>query len=170
MFTQHFKLIVPMSKNASDVLLPSAVEDKIECYSGNRVVNNFGLTASGSGTWVNGTISGTLNSYDYKALYDVYHISDYTESANYWFISYKKDISHDELVKTFEDSKTVALNYNLNFTIQGNDYGINDVFICYETIRLVVNGVTKDFVVSNPASASALSPDGNPYPGGFKPA
>ncbi len=41
--------------------------------------------------------------------------------------------------------------------------------LCYEVIRLVVDGVTNDFVVTNPVISSALSPDGNPYPEGFKP-
>ena len=31
------------------------------------------------------------------------------------------------------------------------------------------HGKTKDFVVTNPGSAGAASPDGSPYPGTFKP-
>ncbi|PYG87467.1 hypothetical protein LY28_02137 [Ruminiclostridium sufflavum DSM 19573] len=168
MFVQRLKLIVPVDKTVDAILLDSGEHDKIECYQGNKAVNNFGLTVHGSGTWVKGTIKGTLEAYDYKAVYEVYNLKE-SESANYWFVSYRQDKSHDELKKTFEDSHKVNLNYDLSFMIQGNDYDINSVFICYEVIRLVVNGVTKDFVVTNPSSSSAMSPDGSAYPGGFKP-
>ncbi len=168
MFVQRLNLIVPVGKSVNEILLNSGEHDKIECYQGNKAVNNFGITAHGSGTWVKGTIKGSLEAYDYKAIYDVYNLKE-TESSNYWFVNYRNEKSHDALVKTFEDSHKVTLNYDLSFMIQGNDYDINSVYICYEVIRLVVNGVTKDFVVTNPASSSALSPDGSTYPGGFKP-
>jgi len=41
--------------------------------------------------------------------------------------------------------------------------------VFYDVIRLVYDGVSKDYVVTNPASAGAATPDGNQYPGGFKP-
>ena len=167
MFVQRLKLVVPAGKTVSNILL-SSEHDKIECYSGNKAVNNFGLTVHGSGTWVEGTIKGTLASYDYKAMYNVYGLKD-SDSTDVWFMHFRKESSHDQLIKTFEDSKKIDLDYNLKFSIQGNEYDINSVFICYEVIRLVVNGETRDFVVTNPESASAKSPDGSDYPGGFKP-
>lgn len=39
----------------------------------------------------------------------------------------------------------------------------------YEVIRVVYNGITKDFVVTNNDSARAMTPDGDKYIGGFKP-
>lgn len=168
MFVQRLKLIVPVGNTVDNVLLGAGEHDKIECYQGNKAVNNFGITASGSGTWVSGKITGTLDSYDYKALYQVYNLKE-SQSTDYWFVSYRNDKSHDELKQTFCDTKTIKVNYDLSFTIQGNDYDINTIFICYEVIRLVVDGETKDFVVTTPSSAAALSPDGSAYPGGFKP-
>jgi hypothetical protein len=43
------------------------------------------------------------------------------------------------------------------------------VYVTYQVIRLTLNGMTKDYVVTNPPSSGAMLPDGNPYPGGFKP-
>jgi hypothetical protein len=162
---EKFALVVPVK--APKAFL-AAEHDKLECYQGTRATNNFGITAEGAGTWVEGKISGSLDAYDYKAAYKVYNLKD-TESANYWFIRYSKETSHDDLKKVFEDSKTVKLNYELTFQIQGNDYGISAVYITYQVIRLTLNGMTKDYVVTNPPSSGANLPDGNPYPGGFKP-
>ncbi|MEL6721423.1 MAG: hypothetical protein AAFP82_22180 [Bacteroidota bacterium] len=142
--------------------------DKVQVFSGNKAVANFGVTVQGSGSWAKGTIKATITSYDYKALYSVYTLKD-SESAKYWFVSYRKDTSHDELKKTFESSKTVTTHQTLEFEIQGNDYGINSVFITYEVIRVTYKGVSKDYVVTNSASAGAMTPSGDQYPGGFKP-
>lgn len=163
---ERFALIVPTI--GPKARLAAAEHDKIECYQGNKATNNFGISVEGAGAWAKGHIKGTLEAYDYKALYQVYNLKD-SESANYWFISYSKTTSHDELKKVFEDSKTVKTNYDLEFEIQGNDYGISAVYITYQVIRLALNGQTKDYVVTNPASSGAMLPDGNQYPGGFKP-
>jgi hypothetical protein len=163
---ERFALIVPVT--APKVRTAAAEHDQIECYQGNKATNNFGISVQGAGAWAKGRITGTLDAYDYKALYEVYNLKD-AESANYWFISHSKQTSHDELKKVFEDSKTVKTNYDLQFEIQGNDYGISAVYITYQVIRLALNGQTKDYVVTNPASSGAMLPDGSAYPGGFKP-
>jgi hypothetical protein len=163
---ERFALIVPTT--APKVRLAAAEHDKIEVYQGTKATNNFGITVEGAGAWVKGHIKGTLEAYDYKALYQIYTLKD-SESANYWFVSYSKNTAHDELKKVFEDSKTVKTAYDLEFELQGNDYGITAVYITYQVIRLALNGQTKDYVVANPASSGANLPDGSSYPGGFKP-
>lgn len=168
MFIQRLNLIVPVGKSVDDILLSSGEHDKIECYDGSKAIKNFGISVVGSGAWASGSMKGTIEAYDYKAIYEKYNLQE-SKSAGIWFAKFREEKSHDELKKTFEESHKVNLDYKLDFSIQGNDYGINSVFICYEVIRLVVNGVTKDFVVTNPASSSAISPDGSTYPGGFKP-
>jgi hypothetical protein len=126
-YVQRFKLIVPhnIAKNAklraSHPLVATPGEhDKIQAYSGTQAVSNYGVSAEGSGASVSGHISGALTTYDYKAIYSIYTLKD-SESANYWFVSYSKESSHDQLVKTAESSKTLTVNYDLNFTLTGND-------------------------------------------------
>ncbi len=188
MLIEKYSLILPASANIDEVTFNLALGNqheanvqatnvlkdflsdhgKIEVYKGEQVIKNYGITVQGSGSWVKGTIKGTVKSYDYKALYSVYSLHD-TQSTDYWFIKYKNDVSRDKLEKTFEESTTVPLDYSLKFRIQGNDYGINSVFITFKVIRLKMNGMTKDYVVTNPASAGAVTPDGSKYPGGFEP-
>ena len=170
MYIQQFKFVVPYSTEVTKPGDMGAMEDnkeEIQTYSGNKVINNFGITASGSGTWVNGELTGSITSYDYKALYEVYNL-DTSLETDYWFVKYRNDTSRDELKKTFEDSKTVTTNTKLTFIIEGNNYGINTVFITYNVIRIEYEGETKDYVATNPPNAGAVLPDGTDYPGGFK--
>jgi hypothetical protein len=170
MYVTKFSLVIPVSKvpAVGALAMPGQEHGKIECYQGTQAVNNYGVSVVGSGSWAKGKIKGSITAYDYRAAYQVYNLKQ-SESANYWFVKYSKDTNHDELKKVFETSTTVTTNYDLEFEIQGNDWGISAVYITYQVIRLVLNGVTKDYVVTNPPSSGAQLPDGNPYPGGFKP-
>ncbi|MBL7703457.1 MAG: hypothetical protein JNM14_14495 [Ferruginibacter sp.] len=169
MYAQIFNLVLPAGMKLEDAVAPQLMSehDKIQCFSGTQVTKNAGITVQGSGASAQGHITGSLTTYDYKALYQVYNLKE-SESANYWFINYSKDTSHDELKKVAESSETATANYDLTFTLQGNDYGITSVFITYQVIRLVINGVTRDYVVTNNASSGAVDPSGAPYTG-FKP-
>lgn len=168
MYVSRFTLVVPQNQHLSaHILAADAGEhDKIQAYQGTQAVKNYGITVEGSGVTAHGEISGSLTTYDYKALYSVYSL-DTSVSANYWFIHYSKDTSQDQLQKTFESSNTLTTNYDVKFDIQGNDYGVESVFITFQVIRLVVNGVTKDFVVNTPAAAGANNADGSQYQGNF---
>lgn len=165
------RLVVPQSSDPQATLrmmATSGEHEKLECYSGSKAVKNWGLTVQGSGAWVEGEISGTLETYDYKAIYEVYNVKD-SKSSGWWIFRYTEDKSHDELKKVFEESVTTEVDYQLKFKIQGNDYGVNSVFITYEVIRLVYKGQTKDYICTPPASGGAVCEDGSEYPGGFEP-
>ena len=170
MYIQRFQLVVPRNTNARMHALAANLDagehDKIQVFQGTQAVKDYGVTVQGSGVTASGNINGSLTTYDYKALYQVYTLKD-TQSTDYWFVSYNNDTSHDELQKTFEHSELLTTNYNVDFTIQGNDFGIESVFITFQVIRMVLNGVTRDYVVTNPASAGANNADGTKYQGGF---
>lgn len=162
-----FTRVTPLK--ALNAVFKEGEHDKIECYRGSKEAGNFGISVHGTGTFVKGHLDGKITSCDYKALYNVYNIADSEVSADYWFITYKKRESHDELKKVFEESKAVTTNISLDFMIEGNDYDINSVYITYEVIRLTINGVSKDYVVTNNASSGAMTPSGDKYPGKFQP-
>lgn len=168
MYVSRYTLVVPQHNNLSTHILAADAgeHDKIQAYQGTQAVKNYGITVEGSGVTAHGEISGSLTTYDYKALYQVYNLKT-TESADYWFIHYSKDTSQDQLQKTFEHSETLTTNYDVKFDIQGNDYGVESVFITFQVIRIVINGVTKDFVVTAPAAAGANNADGSQYQGKF---
>lgn len=171
MYVSRFQLVVPQGLQVAEHALaanPAVGEHgKIQAFSGTQAVKKYGISVEGSGATATGNINGSLTTYDYKALYSVYSLKD-TENAKYWFIKYSKETSKDQLKKTFESSKTLKTNYNVDFTIQGNDYGITSVFITFEVIRLTLDGVSKDYVVTSPAAAGANNADGSSYQGKFK--
>ncbi|MEM7218011.1 MAG: hypothetical protein AAF515_06570 [Pseudomonadota bacterium] len=169
MYVSRQSLVVPHHHVLEGHVLAATTGDhqKIQAYSGTKAIKNYGITVQGSGVTGQGEVSGSLVTYDYKALYDVYNLKQ-SDHRKYWFVSYSKDTSHDELKKTFEKSKTLTTNYDFKFTIQGNDYGVNSVFITLEVIRLEMDGVTKDFVVNNSSSLGANNADGSAYQGEFK--
>jgi hypothetical protein len=154
----------------SDQLADSVVPqtDRVQIFRGRQAVKNWGISVVGSGARVRGSINGTIKTNDFKAAYQVYNLPT-TSSAGVWFLKYSKASSVPELKQTFEKSIVIDASFNLTFELQGNDFGITAVFITYQVIRMQLNGVTKDFVVTNPESAGAASPDGTKYPGDFIP-
>lgn len=170
MYIEKFSLVVPAGLGIETAAIAEQMQehDKVQAFTGNKVVSNYGITVQGSGAWAKGHIGGNMSGYDYKALYKVYKVDEH-KSSGWWVFKYKKDSSHSELKKTFESLRKVDLIYDLNFEIQGNDYDISSVFITYEVIRVVYNGVSKDIVVTNNDSSGATTPDGDKYPGKFKP-
>jgi hypothetical protein len=167
---QMFDLVVPFNELKNASIRDPSIHTDIKVYKGLEELSEFGIGAHGSGVFVKGHLKGSITSYDYKALYDVYHITDYSQASKYWFVEYKKAVSHDELKKAYENAKTTTVEAVLDFSIQGNDYDISTVFVYYQVIRLEVEGVKKDFVVTNPKSSEARTPSGDPYPGEYVPA
>lgn len=140
---------------------------KIEVYKGTRAFSGIAIEAEGSGAWAEGHVKGSIKTYDYTALYQLYNMKN-TESADYWFVHYSKETSHDQLVKTFEHSEEKVFDYDLKYRIQGNDYGITSVRLGFTTIRIDYEGMTKMFSVPNGASTKAKLDGGEDYPGGFE--
>jgi len=155
----------------ADPDLANALEDtpdNVQIYRGRTIAKRFGVAVQGSGARARGRITGAFITYDYTAAYQVYNLPRST-AAKYWFITYSRSSNNSELRKVAENSVTGRVNYDLSFELQGNDRGITSVYIFYEVIRMKLNGTTKDFVVANPQSSGAVTPDGAPYPGGFTP-
>jgi hypothetical protein len=145
----------------------STTNEQITAATGYTKAQQYGIGATGSGSTVYGTITGTLKSNEYKKIYKVYNVPS-SKSSGWWVFKYQSDTNRGELKQTFNDSKEIDQDYTLNFSITGNDYGINQIYVYYGTIQLKYKKLTKQYVVTNPASASAADPSGNPY-GGFTP-
>ncbi|MCK8481041.1 hypothetical protein [Psychroserpens algicola] len=163
----NFHLVVPQEHllNVGEYAIQQ--HGKLQAYSGTQAIKQFGIDVEGSGATAKGHLNGKITCYDYKAIYKVFQLDD-SESADYWFVTYKKSTSHDELKLVNSNTTTTTVNYDLDFTLQGNDWGQTAVYITYKVIRLTVDGVNKDYVVTNNASAGANNSDGSKYQGGFK--
>ena len=163
----HFHSEVYHPSMDDELMGGASGKDQLKVATGYTKAQQFGVGAQGKGSWVEGHIKGHLESFDYKAIYQVYNVKT-SKSSGWWVFKYQQSTSTDVLKKTFEDSKKVTLNYDMKFMLEGNDFGINQVYIYYGTIQIQDKTVTKQYVVTNDASASAADPQGNPY-SGFKP-
>lgn len=142
--------------------------DNLTVYRGKTFMGRLGVAVQGSGARAKGKIGGTVASHDYDAVYQVYSL-EHNVAAKYWFVNYSRNEKRDELKLVHENSVDQTFNWELEFELQGNDRGITSVWVYYETIRLKINGVSKDFTVTNGQSSGVTAPDGSPYPGEFTP-
>jgi hypothetical protein len=154
---------------SEDALLGGAAsssggKESIQAAVGHTKMAQYGVGATGSGSRVKGTISGTLKGYDYKAIYKVYNVKS-SESSGVWVFKYQHDTSRDILEKTDGSNREVDLSYDMEFWVEGNDFGINQIYIYYSTIQLKTDTSTKQYIVTNNASASAADSSGNSYDG-----
>ena len=111
-----------------------------------------------------GSINGTITSYNYKSIYQVYGLND-SASASEWSLKYKQDTIGKKLDLANSKSVELDLVVDLHYCLQGNDDNVNSVYVYYSEIKLTSNGVTKSYVVDNPDSVIAADISGNPYSG-----
>lgn len=140
---------------------------RVEAYEGTQIVKRYGVTAEGAGTWAKGRITGTILAYDYMAIYQVYGLTQH-EPVEAWVAQYKQDATHTELIRVFQESMLLPIEFDIQFQIEGNDLGVAGVYLTYRVIRLAYTGVVKDFVVTSASGVEVTTTEGQRYPGGFQ--
>jgi hypothetical protein len=162
----QFNLIVPNARvgNSPTAL---AIENPITAFHGFSSLQT--LTIQSQGFDLEGRITGRLRSHNYEAIYQVYNLPK-ASKWDLWGISFKKDQSQSVLKQTWGTSQLVDLNVDLSFRVAAADLrGVSTLRIGFETLRLTLNGTTKDFTVVNGASGSAVDQSGNDIPVDFEP-
>ncbi|GHG89060.1 hypothetical protein [Streptomyces lanatus] len=128
-----------------------------------------GLKIESKGFDVEGTISGRVRSYNWTALYQVYNLPS-SSSWSLWALKFKADKSQSVLKQTFHEEDLEDLAVNMKFRAKANDLGgVTFLRVGFETIKLRLEGVEKNFTVVNPASGGARDEDGNEIPVDFEP-
>lgn len=152
----------------SNVRVANAVAtDNVTAFHGFSTFKS--VTIQSQGFDLEGTIHGTIHSYDYKALYQVYNLSS-SESWGVWVAQFKHDTSQDVLKQTFNHEEKLDLAVDIKFKVSAAALrGVSTLRIGFETMRLVFDGVTKDFTVVNGASGGAKDQNGNDIPVDFQP-
>ncbi|MDQ1051532.1 hypothetical protein [Streptomyces sp. V4I2] len=128
-----------------------------------------GLKIESKGFDVEGTITGRVRSYSYTALYEVYNLPS-SSSWSLWALKYKADQSQSVLKQTFSGTEETDLTVNMKFRARASDLGgVTFLRVGFETIKLRLAGVEKNFTVVNPASGGGRDEDGNDIPVDFEP-
>lgn len=168
-----FELILPdtMSSTAETVenydYFSVEPDSKITAFHGFSTFK--GVAVTGEGADIEGILRGTLKSYNFKRLYQVYHLKG-SESWKVWVAEFKKDTTQSQLKQVFNDEQMENIDVEMKYTIRANYLrGVSRVRVGFETIKLKLNGTEKNFTIANPASGSAKDQNGQDIPVDFKP-
>ena len=116
-----------------------------------------------------GRIQGRLRTYNFKSLWQVYNLPS-SSGWKVWSVSFKKDSSQSVLKETFRQEQLIDVNIDITFRVSAAAlHGVSTLRIGFETLRLQLNGTTKDFTVVNGASGGAKDQDGDDVPIDFEP-
>ncbi|RFS83553.1 hypothetical protein D0T12_21190 [Actinomadura spongiicola] len=127
------------------------------------------LTIQSQGFDLEGRIQGRLRSHDFKSLWQVYNLPSST-GYKVWALSFKKDTSQSVLKEVFRREQLIDVNIDITFRVKAAALrGVSTLRIGFETLRLELDGTTKDFTVVNPDSGGAKDQDGDDVPIDFEP-
>jgi hypothetical protein len=143
-----------------------AAAENVTAFHGFSSFKNIVIQSQGFD--LEGTIRGTIRTHDYRAIYNVYNVP-YSAGFSVWGTRFKADASRGVLKKTFEDSNTISLAIDMKFKVSAaNLRGVSSLRVGFETLRLQVNGTTKDFSVVNGESGGAKDQNNNDIPVDFE--
>ncbi|TDB85774.1 hypothetical protein E1264_20070 [Actinomadura sp. KC216] len=145
----------------------AAAGDNVTAFHGFSTFQK--LTIQSQGFDLEGRIQGRLRSHDFKSLWKVYNLPS---SASYkvWGVSFKKDTSQSVLKEVFRREQLIEVDIDIKFKVSAAALrGVSTLRIGFETLRLQLDGTTKDFTVVNPDSGGAKDQDGDDVPIDFEP-
>jgi len=166
---ETFELIFPdaeVDTLVQDLDFLAAEPSKVTAFHGFSTFK--GIKIESKGFDVEGTIKGTIKTHDFKKLYEVYNLPS-SSNWSLWAIKFKSDKSQSELRQTFQEEEKLDLAIDMKFRAPAAALGgVTFLRVGYETIRLRLSGVEKDFTVANPSSGSGRDEDGNEIPVEFE--
>lgn len=116
-----------------------------------------------------GRIQGRLRSHNFKSLWQVYNLPS-SSSWGVWVFKYKQDTSQSVLKETFRHEELIDVTIDIKFKVSAAALrNVSTLRIGFETLRLELDGETKDFTVVNGASGGAEDQNGNDVPVDFEP-
>lgn len=161
----QFELVLPNAQDGKST--KARPGDNVTAFHGFSTFKS--ITIQSQGFDLKGTIKGKLRSHDFKKMYQVYNLPS-SSGWKLWVIDYKKDTSQSVLKQTFQQEQLIDVNIDIQFSVSAAALrGVSTLRIGFETMRLQLNGVTKDFTVVNGASGGAQDQNGDDVPVDFEP-
>lgn len=115
-----------------------------------------------------GEIHGRLRTFNFKSLWQVYNLPS-SDSWKVWVVSFKHDSSRSVLKEVLHNEQLIDVNIDVKFRVAAaNLRGVSSLRIGFETLRLQLDGQTKDFTVVNGASGGAKDQNNNDVPVDFQ--
>lgn len=144
-----------------------AAEDNVTAFHGFSSLQNIVIQSQGFD--LEGRIQGTLRTYNFRSLWQVYNLPS-SSGWKVWSVSFKRDTSQSVLKETLRQEQLIDVNIDITFKVSAAALqGVSTLRIGFETLRLQLDGTTKDFTVVNGASGGAKDQDGGDIPIDFEP-
>jgi hypothetical protein len=165
--------VINVSNGQFSVILPNARVGKLAAADNLTAFHGFSslksVTIQSQGFDLEGRITGRLRSYDFKSLWQVYNLPS-SSSWGVWVVRFKQDHNQSVLKETFHQEQLIDVNIDIKFKVSAAAlHGVSTLRIGFETLRLQLNGTTKDFTVVNGASGGAKDQNNNDIPVDFEP-
>jgi hypothetical protein len=162
----QFSLILPDAR-AGKSTSALAAPDSVTAFHGFSSFRS--ITIQSQGFDLEGRIQGRLRSHNFKSLWQVYNLPA-SSGWKVWVLNYKKDTSQSVLKETFHEEELIDVNIDIRFKVSAAALrNVSTLRIGFETLRLELNGTTKDFTVVNGDSGGGKDQDGNDVPVDFEP-
>lgn len=147
--------------------LAREADSKITAFHGFSTFK--GIKIESSGFDVDGVIKGRVRSHNFVKLYEVYNLPS-SSSWGVWALKFKADKTQSELKQTFQEEDEEDIYIDMRFSAKAKDLGgVSFLRVGFETIKLRLGGVEKNFTVANPASGGGRDEDNNEIPVDFEP-
>jgi hypothetical protein len=158
----RFSLVLPEADVAG-----LAAADGVTAFHGFSTLKT--VTIQSQGFDLEGTIRGKLRTHDFKSLWQVYNLPS-SEGWGVWVFKFKHDSSQSVLKETFRQEQLIDVNIDIKFKVSAAAlHGVSTLRIGFETLRLQLDGTTKDFTVVNGPSGGAKDQNNNDVPVEFEP-
>jgi hypothetical protein len=165
--------VIEVTQGSFRIVLPSAQAGRFAAADDVTAFHGFStfrsITIQSQGFDLEGTIKGRLKSHNFVKLYQVYNLPK-SSSWGVWVAKFKHDSSQSKLKETFRDEQLIDVDVDIKFKVSASALqNVSTLRIGFETLRLELDGQTKDFTVINGASGSAKDQNGNDVPVDFTP-
>jgi hypothetical protein len=170
-------LTISLSQGPFSVISPDArVRSSLKALGRADTVTAFhgfstfrSIKIESQGFDLEGRIKGRLKSHNFEKVYQVYNVPK-SSSWGVWVVKFKQDTSQGVLKQTFQREELIDVNIDIKFKVSAAALrNVSTLKIGFETLRLELDGTTKDFTVVNGASGGAEDQNGNDIPVDFEP-
>lgn len=163
----------PLSPVVSSLQLRTSNGYSVTADAGVTAFHGFstfkGIKIESRGVDIDGYITGKLRSYSFESLWKVYNLPK-SSGWSVWVLNFKQDKSQSVLKETFRKEELQDIDVNMHFVVKADALrNVSFLRLGFETLRLQLDGQTKDFTVVNSASGGAQDQSGNNIPVDFQP-
>ncbi|GGQ61344.1 hypothetical protein [Couchioplanes azureus] len=160
-----FELVLPGAQAGKSAKVPA--DGSVTAFHGFSTFRSIKIESQGFD--LEGRIQGRLRSHNFESLWQVYNLPS-SSGWNLWVLKFKQDTSQSVLKETFHREELIDVNIDIRFRVSAAALrNVSTLRIGFETLRLELDGETKDFTVVNGASGGGRDQNGNEVPVDFEP-